>query len=160
MDRQMPTFEKCRNCGAPLEEAADARSVRCPYCGAAEGRRVDPLRLATALRAEAGSTAELFKTLAERLAGELPELVRVERRGGLFSSKKIEAVEVIFEKEVFRLRQDSGRLVAERAEVVRGIVVKTETAPLDRWLPALCEALSAHASSSAATHDALRRLSG
>jgi hypothetical protein len=156
----MPSFEKCPNCGAPLEASADGRSVLCSYCGAGEARSVDPGRLAASLRAETGSVTQLFESLAARFAGELPDLTRVETSGGFLSAKRVDAFEVGFAGEVFRMSRGNGRIVAERSEVVRGIAVKTEPVPVDGWLHALCEALSSHASSNAATLDALRRIGG
>jgi hypothetical protein len=156
----MASFEKCRNCGAPLDAAADGRSVQCAYCGARETRTVDPARLAEALRAEAGSAVGLFETLAERLEREMPDLARVERRGGFLSSKRVESVEIGLGGSVFKLRRDGSRVVAERGEVVRGIVLKTEVVAVDEWLQSLCEALSSHAGTSGQTLDALRRIGG
>jgi hypothetical protein len=156
----MPGFEKCRNCGAPLDAAADGRSVQCSYCGASESRAVDPSRLAQALRADAGSVTQLFETLAERLEREMPELARVERRGGFLTSKRVDSVEIGLDGSVFKLRRDGGRVVAERGEVVRGIVLKTDVVGVDEWLQSLCEALSAHAGTSAQALDALRRIGG
>lgn len=121
---------------------------------------MDPARLADALRADAGSAAQLFETLAARLEREMPDLARVERRGGFLSSKRVESVEVGLADSVFKLRRDGGRVVAERGEVVRGIVLKTDVVGVDEWLQALCEALSAHAGTSAQALDALRRIGG
>ncbi len=156
----MQSFEKCRNCGAPLEAAADGRSVQCGYCGAGEARAIDPSRLATALRAETGSIGQLFDSLAERLGKDLPDLTTVVRRGGLFSSRKIEGLEVLFEDRVFRLKREGARVVAQRGEVVRGIVLKTEDVPMDAWIQALSEALSTHAGTNSRTLEALRRIGG
>ena len=156
----MPSFEKCRNCGAPLEASADGRSVQCSYCGAGESRSVDPGKLATSLRAEAASLVQLFETLAARFVGELPDLTRVETAGGFLSAKRVEAFEVGFPDVTFRMSRAGGRIVAERSEVVRGIALKTEPVPVDTWLQRLCEALSDHAGANAATLDALRRIGG
>ena len=61
---------------------------------------------------------------------------------------------------IFRLRRDGSRVVAERSEVVRGIVLKSESVAIDAWLTALSEALSTHAGTSAQALDALRRIGG
>jgi len=156
----MPSFEKCRNCGAPLEAAADGRSVQCQYCGAGESRSVDPGRLAASLRAETVSLVQLFESLAARFLGELPDLTRVETSGGFLSTKRVESFEVGFPGETFRMSRGGGRIVAERAEIVRGIALKTEPVAVDAWLHRLCEALSNHATSNAATLEALRRIGG
>ena len=156
----MASFEKCRNCGAPLDSAADGRSVHCAYCGAAETRAVDPARLAAALRSDSGSAMQLFESLADRLGAELPDVARVERRGGFLSAKRVESVEVGLSGRVFRLRREGSGVAAEFSEVVRGIVLKTESVPMDVWLESLAEALSTHAGTNARTLDALRRIGG
>jgi hypothetical protein len=156
----MSSFEKCPNCGAPLESSPDGRSVRCGYCGAGESRAIDPGRLVASLRAETHSLDQLFESLADRFAGELPDLTRVETSGGFLSSKRVEVVEITFPDHLFRMKRGNGRIVSERAEIVRGIALKTELVATDAWLRALCEALSDHASSNAATLDALRRIGG
>ncbi|MFI5182898.1 MAG: hypothetical protein ACHQNV_00755 [Vicinamibacteria bacterium] len=156
----MPGFEKCPNCGAPLESSPDGRSVRCTYCGAGESRAVDPGRLVASLRAETHSLDQLFDSLAGRFANDLPELTRLETRGGFLSSRRVDAFEISFEGQLFRMKRGNGRIVAETSEIVRGIAVKTEVVAADAWLLALCEALSDHASSNAATLDALRRIGG
>jgi len=152
---RVTTFEKCGNCGAPLEVAADGRSVACSYCGASRTQAVDPVVLAASLRSESGTIEHLLDTLAERLGRELPELVRVQYRGGFLSAKRPESVEVTLENIVYALRHQGHRWVATEVQVVRGIVLKTETIPVDTWLVSLCQALSAHASLSARAVKAL-----
>jgi hypothetical protein len=156
----MTSFNKCGNCGAPVELSADGRSIRCDFCGAGQTRAVDPGLLAASLRAEGGSTEHLFDALATKLATQLPDLARVERSGGFFSAKRIEVVEVAMGDLLFALRREGTRVVATRGETVRGIVVKTEPMAVDAWVEALCAALSAHATSSARTLEALKKISG
>ncbi len=156
----MPHFEHCPNCGAHLTAGPDGRTVDCAYCGASDTRKVDPGRLAAALRADASSATALFERVAERLERELPDMVSIERKGGLFSASRIQQLELTLGGHVFRLRRDGSRVVAERSEVVRGIVLKSESVAMDAWLTALAEALSAHAGTSAQALDALRRISG
>jgi hypothetical protein len=156
----MPSFEKCSNCGAPLESSADGRSVGCAYCGANDRQAVDPGRLAASLRAETRDLDHLFESLAARFERDLRDLTRVETKGGFLSAKRILAFEVAFPNQVFRMTRGNGRIVAETSEVVRGIALKTHLVAADAWLHALCAALSEHASSSGATLDALRRIGG
>jgi hypothetical protein len=154
-------FEKCPNCGAPLEASADPRAVRCGYCGAAETRRVDAARLAASLRAESASNEELFESLSRRFSVEFPRLTHLETKGGLLSAKRVVSFELQLGDSVFRMRRSGAhQIVAERAEVVRGITVKTEVVPLETWIGKLSEALSELATSSASTKDGLRRLTG
>jgi hypothetical protein len=154
----MASFEKCGSCGAPLHTSKDGRSVDCEYCGAGATREVDPVALATALRAEGGSQEQLLGGLASKLADSLPDLARVERSGGFLSPKRIELLEVTIHNEVFSLKRQGTAFVPGRREVVRGIVVKTEELDADRWLDGLCAALAKHAATSARALEALRRV--
>lgn len=151
-------FGSCSKCGAPVETSTDGRFVQCHYCGAVEARTVDPARLASSLRADARSVDELFEGLARTLGDEFQELTRVETSGGLFSAKRVTAFEMSLDDAVYRMERGPRGIVAERAEVVRGIAVRTEPLPVDAWLKALSAALSAMAGSSARTRDALRRI--
>ena len=81
-------------------------------------------------------------------------------RADLFSASRIDRLELTLGGHIFRLRRDGHRVVAERSEVVRGIVLKSESVAIDAWLTALSEALSTHAGTSAQALDALRRISG
>src|SRR5262249_17342222 len=155
----------CGNCGAPLEEGADGQSVRCAYCGAAGRTAVDPVKLAASLRADAHGAAQLMERLAGQLEGGLPEAGRggasggpLGRGGGRARQGGVEAFEAVLGDHAFRMRRHRGAVVAERAEMVRGIAVKTEPMSVDSWLDALAEAVSAQAGSRAVTLDALKRL--
>lgn len=152
------SFESCANCGAPIEVAADGRSAGCPYCGARERRMVDPALLANALRAEFQHLDQFFEALAERLARSFPAETRVRRGGGFLSKKRLEALEVALDAELFELKREQRGVVARRAQVVRGITVKTEELAMDAWVQALCTALSARAEASTQAHAALKRL--
>ncbi len=151
-------FEKCGNCGAPLSASEDGRGVSCAYCGASERRAVDPARLLTALRAEGESAEALLQGLARRLAEAFPDLARVEWTGGLLSAKKVAAFELDTPEARFRLTHGRHGVQAERAEVVRGITVKTVALPLDQWLGALGASLAALAEENTRALEALRRL--
>ncbi len=85
-----------------------------------------------------------LEALATRLEGALPGHVEVERkRDGLFTaSRHVTAITV---------RTDGGRYILEaqgpdihtaRQHEVRGVVLKSETLPLDQWLTALEEELT------------------
>jgi uncharacterized Zn finger protein (UPF0148 family) len=151
-------FEKCPDCGAPLTPASDGRSVACGYCGAAGAQAVDPVRLAASLQAESRSTEQLYESLARTLAQEFPDWTRVETSGGFFSSERVDAFELALDGMLFRMRRGKGGVIAERAELVRGIALKTEPVSVESWLQALAEALSAKAGSSQRTLEALQRI--
>jgi len=151
-------FGKCGNCGAPLQTSADGRELSCAYCGVSERRAVDPARLFSALRAEAGSAEELLQGLARRLAEAFPDLSRLEWSGGFLSAKRVVAFELTTAEARFRLCKAPHGVQAERAEVVRGIAVKTATLPVDEWLGALSASLSSHAAENSRALEALQRL--
>jgi hypothetical protein len=151
-------FEKCPNCGAPVESSADGRAVRCPYCGAGEARAIDPGALAASLRGEARSVHDLYEALARRLAEGFPERTVVRRSGGLFSAKRVEELELTLDGAVFRMKRHGPGVLAERAEIVRGITVKTELLPVEVWVQSLCQDLAVMAGSSAQAFEALTRL--
>jgi hypothetical protein len=153
-----PGFEKCPNCGAPIQSSADGRVVHCPYCGAGGSRQVDPTALARSLRAETGSVEELCEILARRLVEAFPERTVVRRGGGLFSKKRLEELQLTLDGTVFVMKRHGNGVVASRVEVVRGITLKTEALPVDIWVQALCEELAGMASSSAHAFEALTRI--
>jgi uncharacterized Zn finger protein (UPF0148 family) len=151
-------FEKCSNCGAPLESSSDGRAVRCPYCGAGGARAIDPGALAASLRSEARSVQELYETLARRFEEQFPERTVVRRSGGLFSQKRVEELVLTLDGAVFRMKRHGNGVIAERAEIVRGITLKTEILSVEVWVLSLCEGLALMAGSSAQSFEALTRI--
>ncbi len=151
-------FEKCGNCGAPLTGSADGRTVACAYCGASERRQVDPGLLLAALAAEGRTTDQLLDGLARRLAEAFPDLCRLEWSGGFLSARRVTAFELSTRDERFRLARAAHGVEAQRAEVVRGIVLKTQGLSVDDWLSALSGALARLAAEDARAREALRRV--
>lgn len=72
------------------------------------------------------------------LEGSMPEVLEVERKPiRLFSKdKRITLVRLHLGDDTYMLQQPSadGRLVCWHAKTVRGITLKTEEIPLERWL--------------------------
>ena len=153
-------FEKCPNCGAPLEPSLTGRAVHCPFCGAGGSRAIDPGALAQSLQGDARSVHDLYESLAQRLSEQFPGRTAVKRSGGLLSHKRVEELEVNLDDAVFRMKRKGDGVHAERLEIVGGITVKTEHLSVDAWVQSLSEALSALATSSAEAQEALRRLRG
>jgi hypothetical protein len=151
-------FEKCSNCGAPLVISADGREVSCTRCGSMARRAIDPARLFSALRTEGQPTDELLNSVAKRLHEAFPDLSRVEWSGGFLSAKRLSAFELTAGNTCFRLKHASNGILAERAEVVRGIVVKTTQLPVDEWLASLSATLSEYAAENSRSLAALQRL--
>ena len=74
--------------------------------------------------------------LAAVLEGALPEETQTERRRGLFSKPKpAHKVTVALGDTTYSLEDlGHGPLAAQRVKIVRGIVLKTETLPIEDWL--------------------------
>ncbi len=89
-----------------------------------------------------------LEALAARLEGALPGRVQVERKreGFLTGPKRVVGVTIRADDNRYVLDAHDHEIHASRQHEVRGVVLKTETLALDRWLQDL--------------EDELRRLSG
>ena len=118
--------------------------------------------LASSLRADAGDLKAFTEALAVKLEGALPNQTRVERKSsGLFSKvKQVHHLSVDMGDQRFELTADGGRVQATRCKAVRGIVLKTESLPLDQWIDELSRQLTAAAQQSEQARLALERLLG
>jgi hypothetical protein len=116
--------------------------------------------VAAALRADLQDTRSFLEALAVRLEGALPGLTRVQRkRAGLLSRDRVvQRIEVTLGDDRFACEQGPRGVSAEKVHVVRGIALKRETVPVERWIEELAAALSTHAGALAADHAALQRL--
>ena len=110
------------------------------------------------------SLARLYKTdqtrFVEELAGtlerSLPDETQVERRGGLFTEKRVSAVRIYLGEHLYSLEVPPRRgLSSTRTKLVRGIKLKTETLGMDDWLAAVSQALRQFAQSNQQARDAL-----
>jgi len=150
------TLRNCSNCGGRIEHAADGRSIACPYCGSGASVSIDPRALAAGIAADARSLHAGFDRLLEVFRSTLPDRTAVHESGMLF--KKVTGFDIELEEFTFRMKRESGRVVAQCVTTVRGITLKTETMSLEQWVTALAEKLSAMAGSSAAARDAFSRI--
>ena len=115
--------------------------------------------VAASLRADATDLAAFVEALAVKLEGALPDSVRVERRGGLFSrEKRVRRISVVLADTRYDLERDDGSLRTSRSSEVRGIVIKSEPVDLDAWIEALSRDLSDQARQSERARIALERL--
>lgn len=153
-------FEACSNCGAPVSRSADGRHVECRFCGSSDRVQIDPAALAISLRAGLASEADLLEHVAGILQRSFPDETRLERTGGFFSTKKLEALELNLGEALFRMRRDGKRLVSEHETFVRGIKLRTERLSPDVWLGELFLALESAAAENTRARDALKRLAG
>ena len=102
-----------------------------------------------------------LENLAAMLESVLPEHVTVERRGGLFSDKRIRAVRIQFGDHIYSVEASAqGAISADRTKVVRGIKLKTEPLSIEDWLERVCAELSRHADANLAARDAIKRFLG
>ena len=118
--------------------------------------------LAASLRADAGDTGAFLGALATKLGGALPQRVRVEHGGGLFShAHPVRRVSVsLGEWEYDVAAEPGGTLAASRTHTVRGVALKSEPLGLDDWIEALSAELTMLAQRSAQDRAALQRLLG
>jgi hypothetical protein len=122
----------------------------------------EPMRtelFAASLRADKADLKTFLEALAVKMEGSLPDYTRVTRQGSIFSRERtVKEVLVSLGDYQYRIdRERQGPLVAVRAHVVRGIVLKTEQIPVDQWIEELSEALAQLAGRSAQSRAALER---
>jgi hypothetical protein len=103
----------------------------------------------------------LLNTLSSALP---PEMVRVERRGGLIARLRgaeapVVSVSVVFDGRSFTLRR--ARVGAPAVATIRhesgGVALRTETVGVDAWSRQLAAALAGYAEQNAAAAEALAR---
>ena len=116
--------------------------------------------VAAALRADLQDSRTFLEALAVRLEGGLPGIARVQRKraGFLSRDRVVQRIEVTLGDDRFACELAPQGVTAERVHVVRGIALKRETVPVERWIEELAAALSTHAGALAADHAALQRL--
>lgn len=103
--------------------------------------------------------AGFVKELAGVLEKALPDETQIERRGGLFSEKRISAVRLHLGDTLYSLEvPPRGSLNTARTKVVRGIKLKTEPEGVEEWLSSVSEALGRFADTNQQARDALQNL--
>ena len=113
--------------------------------------------LATLARRLEADHAELVEFLAGSLAAALPDAVTVHRRG-LLAGSRVTSVEVLLGQRQYELHVHHGHLETVVAQVVGGVVLRHDPAPVDAWIEGLLGDLDARARQSEATRAALARL--
>jgi hypothetical protein len=117
---------------------------------------------AAGLRADRGDLAAGVEVLARKLEDALPRETTVERRAKrlLSRDKVVETIEVRLGVSRYALRAQGGEIEAERAQEVRGVVIKREQLGFDEWVTSLLAELGDAARGSADARTALDRLLG
>lgn len=117
---------------------------------------------ASSLRADSSDSRALAEALAVKLSEALPNQTRVRRQAARFLSrdKRLERVEVQLGDQTFVLSLAGDTAETIVAKTVGGVVIKRQPVPLDAWLDALSDALSAEAERSESARLSLERLLG
>ena len=117
---------------------------------------------AAGLRADRGDLAVGVEVLARKLEDALPRETTVGRRSKrlLSRDKVVETIEVRLGVTRYALRATGGGIEAERAQEVRGVVIKREPLEFDEWVAALTAELREQAQNSAEARTAQDRLLG
>ncbi len=115
--------------------------------------------LAASLRADMTDLKAFMEALAVKLEGALPAHTVVTRQSSLFSREHpVKEIAVTLGDTQYRLgRERQGPLLALRAKVVRGIVLKTEPIPVEQWVEELATLLAQEANRNAQARAALER---
>jgi hypothetical protein len=122
----------------------------------------EPLQMelfAASLRADYTDVKAFLEALAVKLEGSLPNYTTVTRHSSLFSREHpVKEITVSLGEYQYRIgKERQGPLVAQRAKIVRGIVLKTEQIPVEQWIEELAQALAQLATHSAQARAALER---
>jgi hypothetical protein len=114
---------------------------------------------AASLRADYTDVKAFLEALAVKLEGSLPNNTTVTRHSSLFSREHpVKEIAVSLGDYQYRIgKERQGPLEAQRAKVVRGIVLKTEQIPVEQWIEELATALAEFAARSAQARAALER---
>jgi hypothetical protein len=126
------------------------------------GDMSEPLQvdiLAASLRADLTDLKAFMEALAVKLEGALPTSTVVTRQNSLFSREHpVKEIAVTLGDTQYRIgRERQGPLLALRAKVVRGIVLKTEQIPVEQWVEELATLLAQEANRNAQARAALER---
>jgi hypothetical protein len=117
---------------------------------------------AAGLRADGPELLSGIEVLAHKLELSLPAATAVQRRSKrLFSKDRVvRSIEVRMGTTRYAVRVDGQRVTADRAQEVRGVVIKREPLDLADWVAALEAELREQALDSAEARAALDRLVG
>ena len=122
---------------------------------------LNAMGVAGALAANYARDARTFlPLLAAVLEASMPEDTEVQRKGKLFSKEKtVRMVRVITGGNAYQIEDPgNGRLVAQRIQTVRNIILKREEMRVNEWLTALASEIAARAKDNEATFFALKNM--
>jgi hypothetical protein len=143
----------CERCGAPMDVPPDGRHFACKFCGGQVQVAVSAAQLAAGMKLDLSNASAFLTRLAHALETSVGDRTKIQRQGA-----DVVLIELTLAPDVFLVKREAGRVVAQHKRVVRGIALKTATHPLDRWVKMLTAALAAHANEDARATAALSTL--
>jgi hypothetical protein len=111
--------------------------------------------IAAALRADSADIKTWCIALSQKLAAAFPEQTTL-IHGGWLGNGPVEGLNMQVGDWRYALHIQHGQTRAERVHVVRDIVLKTESLPLDEWIDQLSVALATWAATNARAATVLR----
>ena len=145
----------CKNCGAMMSPEADGRTYACLYCKTRVQVEIQGAQIAAGMRLDLTNADALLAQLANTLSTGFAEHTRIHAQGTY-----VHGLEVDTEPDVFILKREGHKLLAQHKRVVRGIALRTETLALDRWVHMLTESLARLANSNARAAWVLSQIKG
>jgi hypothetical protein len=149
----MHEHHRCTNCGAQLTPQADGRTLACTFCGAKLQTAIEVDQLAAGLRLDMQNVEGFLYRLSHELHLTFSHCSKLEREG-----ERLHHFELHLDPDLFVAKREPHGLVAMHRKMVRGIALKTNTLPIDRWVHALTEALARHANENARVAQVLAQL--
>ena len=138
-----------------MTPGADGRVYACAYCQTKTQVAVGAEQLAAGLALDLANTDAFLAKLAQTLTQGLGERTTVEGK-----ADKPKSIEIDLAPDVFLAKRDGKKVLAQHKKVVRGVALKTETLPLDRWVTLLTEALARHTNENARASWVLAEITG
>lgn len=134
---------------------ADGRTYLCEYCKHTLQVAVQAHQIAAGMRVDMRDQHTFLAQLAQVLTTGFAECTKVTASG-----PEVHAIEIDLDPEIFMAKRAGLGILAQRRRMSRGIALKTDTLPLDRWYQALTDALARHANASAQAAAVLAQLTG
>jgi hypothetical protein len=133
----------------------DGRTYGCAYCGARVQIAVGAEQIAAGLAIDLSNVDAFLGRLAQVLWQGWAEHTRIQASGQV-----VHEIEIDLAPDVFHAKREGHRATLQHKRVVRGIALRTETLPVDRWYQTLTAALARHANENARAAWVLAQLGG
>jgi hypothetical protein len=145
----------CKNCGAMMAPESDGRTYACGFCHTRVQVAIDGAQIAAGMRLDLANADAFLAQLANTLAAGFAEHTRIHAQGTY-----VLAIEIDTEPDVFVVKREGHRVLAQHRRVVRGIALRTETVDVGRWVQMLTDSLARLANSNARAAWVLSQLGG